>query len=225
MKTQHNTSYDNLKAFLLLVVIMFYSNLSYSQSNVGQGPKPQETDLDRPTGCYYLGLEDGVEGYVDKCVPCALPDLMRQMQPPSLCENVLKDKAKYGCCPVCWVVIDPENFTIMVNYLRDLYWNRGWRPTSNDNTGLTQLITAKDSIGAGPKWGVFFPKTNQFIVSNTTPSKITLVNPVNNEFMGYGLNTTPVNGRIQMGEDYLIDQIRIGLQLINPCDLGVSIPE
>lgn len=141
------------------------------------------------------------------------------MQPPSLCEDVLQAKSQYGCCPICWIVIDPQNFRLMINYLKDLYWGRGWTPVG-DNTGLGALLALVDSTGEPSQWGVYIPKTNQFVVSSTQPHKVSMYDSNSGAFSGYVLYSNPSSSRVDINDLELTNLIRGWLAiLINPCSL------
>ncbi len=194
--------------------MLIAANFAFAQ---GQGPD-LPGDPNRPEGCYYLGNEAG-RGYVDKCVGCTQTEIMQQIQPPSLCESVLQAKSQYGCCPICWIVIDPVNFRIMINYLKDLYWGRGWQP-AGDNTGLAMLLAAVDTTEGAEQWGIYIPKTNQFVISNTAPQKVPTYDTGTGVFSGYTLYSDPNSQRVNINDLELTNLIRNWLQIpINPCSL------
>jgi hypothetical protein len=214
---------SNFKPQILIWFTLFLISFSsFSQNNLGPDV---EDNPDRPQGCYFRASEPGRPDLVDKCIPCALPDIMQIVQPPSLCSDILALRNQYGCCPICWIVIDPTNFKLMINYLRDIHWGRGWRPFENDPTGLTQLINSIDTTNNTPTWGIYFPKTNQFLISSSKPQTTKMFGNTNGEYMGIFLSATPVSGRIQIGERALTEEIHNWLEMDpNPCSVGYSIP-
>lgn len=216
MKTQ-NTKYkiQNLNFKVFVIIILSLSAIS----SFGQGTTIDD-DPKRPRGCYFLSTPAGRTELVDQCVPCALPELMRLVDPPELCADILELKNNYGCCPICWIVIDPQNMTLLVNYLRSIYFGRGWTPVG-DNTGLGMFLTSVDTSnvdenGTLKNWGIYIPKSKQFVISSTEPIKSPLYKD-DGTLVSYIIEGAVVNnGRINISNEELHSMILTHLEA-NPC--------
>jgi hypothetical protein len=110
--------------------------------------------------------------------------------------------------------------TLLVNYLRSIYFGRGWTPVG-DNTGLGMFLTSVDTSnvdenGTLKNWGIYIPKSKQFVISSTEPIKSPLYKD-DGTLVSYIIEGTVVNnGRINISNEELHSNILTHLEA-NPC--------
>ena len=193
---------------LICLTIAFFS--SFSQSQIPNVPG----DPDKPEGCYFKGPAPTGGQLKDQSIPCVFPEFMRQVQPASLCSSVLANKSQFGCCPICWIVIDPNNFTLFINYLQNIYWQR--QMILLPATPLGKMLAAYNLYGSNT-WAIFSSSTHEIKIYNGKPSIVQIFDSSSGLPKAWGIESSSV-------ETITIDQLEyLALTTwsnipLNPCN-------